>query len=74
MVTKKESVDGKVWDTQYGFIPRKFDYTSGLISSGQSFRQLYGKFEAKVKVDSEANLTHAFWMVGESVAPQIDIV
>lgn len=73
LTTKNEKVEGKVWDEQFGFVPRDFNYSSALISTGQSFRQKYGKIEAKVKVDHSAPLNHAFWMVGENIAPQIDV-
>nr|WP_319399450.1 glycoside hydrolase family 16 protein [uncultured Carboxylicivirga sp.] len=73
LVTKEGKIKGKMWDDKLGFVPKEFDYSSALISTGQSFRQLYGKFEAKVKVEDSAPLNHAFWMVGESIAPQIDI-
>ena len=71
--TKTESTDGIVWDSKRGFMPKTFDYSSALISTGQSYRQLYGKFEAKVKIDHAHPVEHAFWMVGEKMAPQIDI-
>ncbi len=71
--TKNEKIQGKVWDEKFGFVPREFEYSSALISTGQSYRQQYGKIEAKVKVDHSAPLSHAFWMVGENIAPQIDI-
>ncbi|MCU4157690.1 family 16 glycosylhydrolase [Carboxylicivirga sp. A043] len=71
--TKSEETEGLVWDTERGFMPKKFNFTSGLISTGQSHRQAYGKIEAKVKVNHNKAVTHAFWMVGEKMAPQIDI-
>ncbi len=71
--TKAESTDGIVWNSKQGFMPKKFDYSSALISTGQSHRQLYGKFEAKIKIDHAYPVNHAFWMVGEKMAPQIDI-
>lgn len=71
--TKNEATKGLVWDSKHGFIPKGFNYTSALINTGQSQRQLYGKFEAKVKVDHAYPVNHAFWMVGEKIAPQIDI-
>ncbi len=73
LTTKEGKIKGKVWDEKLGFVPKEFNYSSALISTGQSFRQKYGKFEAKVKVDSSSPLTHAFWMVGESMAPQVDV-
>ncbi|MCG8581249.1 MAG: family 16 glycosylhydrolase [Bacteroidales bacterium] len=71
--TRNEEADGLVWDMQRGFMPKKFNYTSGMISTGQSHRQAFGKIEAKVKVNHNKAVTHAFWMVGEEMAPQIDI-
>lgn len=74
IVTKKETCQGKIWDPIYGFRPKQFNYTSGLLSTGQSFRQLYGKFEAKIRLHHNAPLSHSFWMVSEKMAPQIDIL
>jgi Beta-glucanase/Beta-glucan synthetase len=73
LVTRPQQCKGKVWDAKRGFIPQKFEYSSALISTGQSFRQQYGKFEAKIKVSHNQPLHHNFWMVAESIAPQIDI-
>lgn len=73
LLTKNEKIKGKVWNESLGFVPKDFNYSSALISTGQSFRQLYGKFEVKAKIAHSSPLTHAFWMVGENIAPQIDI-
>ncbi|TAJ13180.1 glycoside hydrolase family 16 protein [Marinilabiliaceae bacterium JC017] len=73
IVSKTENCSGKIWDSEKGFIPAKFNYTSGLISTGHSFRQLYGKFEAKIKFDKAFPFTQTFWMVAEKIAPQIDV-
>ncbi len=74
ITTKKENSKGKVWNRQYGFMPADFEYTSGLISTGHSFRQKYGKFEAKIRLNHSYPLTHSFWMVSEKNVPQIDIL
>ncbi len=73
ITTQKEKVEGKVWSPQWGFRTAPFDYTSGLISTGQSFRQQYGRFEAKVRFNQAFPLTHAFWMTGEQKTPHIDV-
>jgi hypothetical protein len=73
IVTRNESIKGKCWDTTHGFIEKTFDYTSGLISTGQSFRQQYGLFEAKVKFNQTSPAVNAFWLVGEKQTPHIDI-
>ncbi|NPA38160.1 MAG: glycoside hydrolase family 16 protein [Chlorobi bacterium] len=72
--TKKEKVKGKIWHSKFGFMPADFEYTSGLISTGQSFRQKYGKFEAKVRISDSHPVTHSFWMVAEQNVPQVDIL
>lgn len=73
IITRKEEIEGKVWNPQWGFRKQKFKYTSGLISTGQSFRQKYGRFEAKVRFNKAYPFIHAFWMVGEKMVPHIDI-
>jgi hypothetical protein len=72
IITKKQKAKGKTWNPMFGFVPSDFDYTSGLISTGQSFRQKYGRFEAKIRLNKPTEVTHAFWMVGETILPQVD--
>lgn len=73
IVTRKETVKGKSWHPTMGFITREFNYTSGLISTGKSFRQKYGTFEAKIKLHEAKSIQNAFWMVGKTMLPHIDI-
>lgn len=74
IITKKENVEGKIWDPEMGFVPHDFNYSSGLINTGKSFRQSKGLFEAKIKLANNPNILNAFWMVGENMMPHIDIV
>ncbi len=74
ILTKKEVKEGKAWNPMVGFMPTTFNYTSGLISTGKSFRQQYGLFEAKIKIHDNKNIINAFWMIGENILPHIDIV
>lgn len=73
IITRKENVTGKSWDASRGFLTREFGYTSGLVSTGESFRQKYGTFEAKIKIHSSKKIRNAFWMVGKLMVPHIDI-
>jgi hypothetical protein len=73
IATRREGTKGKVWNPTLGFTSQPFEYTSGLISTGQSFRQKYGKFEAKVRFNHSYPFLNAFWMVGEKMTPQIDV-
>ena len=70
--TKNEAAKGFMWDPFYGFIPREVSYTSGLINTSNSFRCMYGKIEAKIKVP-KGKAYHAFWLAGEQMLPQINI-
>jgi hypothetical protein len=73
IITKQEKAEGKRWSTEFGFVPAEFDYTSGLINSGKSFRQQYGLFEAKIKFAEMPKLLNAFWMVGDRQTPHINV-
>ncbi|MDR1056179.1 MAG: family 16 glycosylhydrolase [Prevotellaceae bacterium] len=73
ILTQKELAKGLAWDTKMGFIPKTFNYTSGIISTASSFRQLYGKFEAKVRVTKTSNVYHAFWMMADKKTPHLNI-
>ncbi|RPJ71267.1 MAG: glycosyl hydrolase family protein, partial [Alphaproteobacteria bacterium] len=73
IVTRKEVIQGKSWHASKGFISREFGYTSGLINTGASFRQKYGTFEAKMKFHESKDILNAFWLVGMTQVPHIDI-
>lgn len=70
---RKESIIGKYWDQQFGIRERKYDYTSAMISTAASFRQRYGRFEAKVKLNRSA-VTSCFWMLGDSEVPHVEVM
>ncbi len=72
IVTRKEQASGKAWDPVFGFKNQEFEYTSGLISTGKSFRQQYGKVRAKVRM-SKAPVRQAIWMVADKILPHVDI-
>lgn len=72
ITTKAQKVTGKVWSASNGFSTREFSYTSGLINSGNSFRQKFGVFTAKIKL-GDANAKSAFWMLADKITPHLDI-
>lgn len=73
IVTKHETAEGKIWNPVAGFLQKEFNYTSGLLSTGMSFRQKYGKFKVKVKF-SGASLRQSVFMVAEKILPHVDLV
>ncbi|MDR0386011.1 MAG: family 16 glycosylhydrolase, partial [Prevotellaceae bacterium] len=70
---RQENKQGLAWDKTYGFVPKTFPYTSGILNSSHSFKQMYGKFEAKVRVKYTPGAYHAFWMGTESPKPHLNI-
>jgi beta-glucanase (GH16 family) len=73
ILTRREKVTGKVWNPAVGFFPRDFEYTSAIINTGSSFRQLYGLFEAKIRFSRNYPVNHGFWLVSELMLPHIDV-
>jgi hypothetical protein len=71
IITKPQKIQGKMW-TAGGFKVHNFDYTSGIINTGKSFRQKYGIFTAKVKLGNPGTKC-AFWMLADKITPHIDI-
>ena len=72
ITTRPQQVKGKVWSAANGFSKKEFSYTSGLINSGNSFRQKYGVFSAKIKL-GDPNAKNVFWMLADRITPHIDI-
>jgi beta-glucanase (GH16 family) len=71
---RKEKVEGLQWNASLGFVPLEFDYSSAILSTGKSFRQKYGRFEAKIKLSNPNQVTHSFWMVADQKSPHIDVL
>ena len=71
IITKPQKKEGKVWSPG-GFITREFAYTSGIVNTGNSFRQKYGTFSAKIKLGNPAAKS-AFWMLSDKITPHIDV-
>lgn len=72
ILTKPQKVTGKVWSADKGFSTKEFAYTSGIICTGNSFRQKYGTFKAKIKL-GDPNAKSAFWMLSDKITPHIDV-
>lgn len=71
--TLREKVKGKVWNPKLGFFTRDFEYTSGIINTGEKFRQQYGLFEAKIRFNRNFPVNHGLWMISELMLPHIDV-
>ncbi|MDR2651108.1 MAG: family 16 glycosylhydrolase [Prevotellaceae bacterium] len=73
IITRKEQADGILWSDTHGFVPKKFDYTSGIVSTATRFVQTYGKIEAKIMPPKTKGTYHAFWLGSEQMLPFINI-
>jgi hypothetical protein len=75
IITKKEPCEGLVFSHEFGFIPAKRDFTSGIINTGYGCRLLYGAVEVKFKYRSASkHAYHTIWMSGGKRLPHINIV
>lgn len=73
LITRKQQMKGLAWDPDYGFLPKEFDYTSAIISSGDHFSQKYGRFSLKVRMDYVWPVMHACWFSGGTKLPEVDV-
>jgi beta-glucanase (GH16 family) len=72
--TRPQKANGKVWNPLLGgFRLKEFSYTSGLINTSKSFRQQFGTFKAKIKLNTAAGPNHAFRLLGDKITPHLDI-
>jgi hypothetical protein len=73
ILTKREQLAGQIWDSKRGLVPKQFEYTSGIINSGQGFRFREGVIEAKAKFIADASITNACSLTGSNPIPQVDV-
>lgn len=56
-------------------VSKTFDVTSGLIHTGEYFKQRYGRFEIRCKVPMETGFMPSFWLINPSAyPPEIDVM
>lgn len=72
--TKPQKTEGRVWNPDLGgFRNKNFDFTSAIVTTGKSFRQQYGVFSTKVKLNTSGGTTHGFRMLADRISPHVDI-
>lgn len=70
---KKEQIIGKYWDASLGIREKKYEYTSAALSTACAFRQCFGRFEAKIKLN-HSSVVQCFGMRGDRDMPHIEIM
>ena len=73
IITRHEQADGFLWTDTHGFIPKRFAYTSGIISTATKFVQAHGRIEAKVRMPKTQGTYHAVWLGCEQMLPFINV-
>lgn len=73
IVTRQEDFEGLAWDSKKGFLPKRFHFTSGVLTTGHSFRLKHGVFEAKIRFMSPKGVFHALYLVGDKRTPEIEV-
>ncbi|MFW5821911.1 MAG: hypothetical protein ACOCU7_00870 [Tangfeifania sp.] len=69
--TRRESAEGMIWKMPAGFVPARFDFTTGILSNNKSFKQKDGIFEAKIKFNPIKEVVSSAMLQGEFVSPRI---
>ena len=59
------------WNPAKGFYEKGYLYTSGIINTGATFQQRYGKIEAKVRIVNKADVQHALTLTADGQVPSI---
>lgn len=73
IATKQEQAEGLRWDKTHGFVPSKFNYTSGIASTATKFEQSQGKIEAKLRLPKTSGTYSSFWLGSEKMLPIINV-
>ncbi|MCD6354099.1 MAG: hypothetical protein J7L95_00975, partial [Prolixibacteraceae bacterium] len=71
---RKEKKKGKIWKMPAGFIPVEFDFTSALISTGNSFWMEDGILEAKIYFNPVKEVVSSFYLSGEKNMPRVNLL
>lgn len=71
--TRRENVSGLRWQATTGFRKCDFEYTSGMINTGHSFRVKEGKIEILARMTSSKEIVHSLFLRSEKMAPHIDV-
>ncbi|HYQ57065.1 MAG TPA: hypothetical protein VEP89_06920, partial [Draconibacterium sp.] len=71
---KKEKSKGLIWQMPGGFVPAEFEYSSGIISSGEHFKFDDGIVEAKIKFNPVKHVASSFYLSPENNIPRVNLV
>jgi hypothetical protein len=75
IATKEAANTGLAWDEKYGFIPSRFNYTSGTVNTAGHFqtKPKQGKIEIKLRIPAAKNVYHACWLNCGKKTPAVSL-
>lgn len=71
---KKEKCEGMLWQMPAGFVPANFDYTSGMVSTGEHFQFEDGILEAKISFNPVKQIASTFFLANGNNIPRVNLV
>jgi beta-glucanase (GH16 family) len=71
--TLPEKKEALAWDVKNGFVKKSFDFTSGIVNTGEAFQQKNGLIKAKLRTKGSADVSHAFWLGTDGKLPHINV-
>lgn len=74
ILTKSEKKEAAAWHPSRGFVMQDYDYTSDVINGYDAIKTTHGLFRAKIKFTGSKDVCHAFWLVGDSRVPHINVI
>ena len=71
--TRQDPRSALAWDKELGFVSERFEYSSGVVCTGQSFRMHGGRLEVKLRIRHQPGVYHSLYLVGDTRTPEIDV-
>ncbi len=73
IITMNEPKQAPAWDPKKGFAMKEFDFSSGIINTGENFQQKYGLIRAKLRIAGSKDMSHACWLGADGKLPHVNL-
>lgn len=70
---KEKKNEALAWHPKKGFVMHEYEYTGDVFNGRNAIFCKGGVFTAKMRFVGSKNVNHAFWLVGDTKTPQIDV-
>lgn len=73
ILTLNEKKEGLAWNAKNGFVSKNFDFSSGIINSGEAFQQKFGLIKVKLRIGGSKDISHACWLAADGKLPHVNL-